>query len=267
MTSDKLLKLAAQNGNISLTKLLLEKGADARSKDPSGRCPIHAVSASLHSTSVSVVRLLLEFGADIDERDIFFWVPLHLAAQFGDLPLTRFLLEKGAKVNSESITDDQPIHMALHAPNHATYDVIKLLLKHGAALNCANSNSDRPLHLAIRKGQPLVVELLLKSGSDVNDFGYPSGRPIHVACKGGSLESVRMLLDHGVDVNGVEGAIDGYQPLHVAAGWCELPGLIDLLVSRGAVVDTECSRGLTALALACANGRLTNVKDLLAIHI
>jgi ankyrin repeat protein len=55
------LSRATRNGHEAVVKLLLEKGADVKSKDGVGRTPPSRAAGGVHK---AVVRLLLEKGAE-----------------------------------------------------------------------------------------------------------------------------------------------------------------------------------------------------------
>jgi ankyrin repeat protein len=57
---------AAQQGHLSVAKLLLERGADVRMKKDDGYTPLHYAAKS---GNISLVKLLLERGADVREKD------------------------------------------------------------------------------------------------------------------------------------------------------------------------------------------------------
>ena len=75
---------------------------------------------------------------------------------------------------------------------------------------------------------------------------------LHWACFGGQADLSRSLLDRKADVN--QRTNLGLEALMAAsgAGHCNV---IELLTSRGAVIDARCNVGETAIALAAANDK------------
>jgi ankyrin repeat protein len=60
------LSWAAECGREAVLKLLVEKGADVKSKDSCGRTPLSWAAEKGHE---AVVELLLEKGADVESKD------------------------------------------------------------------------------------------------------------------------------------------------------------------------------------------------------
>ncbi|OGE46567.1 hypothetical protein PENARI_c187G02191 [Penicillium arizonense] len=69
------LSLAVRMGSIEATKILLEHGSCADSRDKNGKSPLHyaAEAGNVHK----IVKLLIQYGADVNSRDILGFTPLH----------------------------------------------------------------------------------------------------------------------------------------------------------------------------------------------
>ncbi|MEG9862692.1 MAG: ankyrin repeat domain-containing protein [Parvularculales bacterium] len=83
------------------------------------------------------------------------------------------------------------------------------------------------------------VEAALKRGADIDARDEKNGgTPLHWAA-GYSSEPmvVELLLSRGAAIN--SRAIDGYTPLHVAAEQSKTPAVVELLLERGADIDTR----------------------------
>ncbi|KAK5002004.1 hypothetical protein LTR28_011951, partial [Elasticomyces elasticus] len=74
------IRTAARNGQGAVVRLLLEKGADADSKDSKGHTPLSEAAEEGHE---AVVRLLLEMGANAESKDSKDQTPLLMAADKG----------------------------------------------------------------------------------------------------------------------------------------------------------------------------------------
>ena len=94
-----LLSLAADAGNHSMVRYMLEKGAEPnRRLDCEGRKTTLACAA-WHSDE-EMVQLLLQYGARLQESGA-----LVMAAQEGKLDMVRMLIAKGADVNEMGCAD------------------------------------------------------------------------------------------------------------------------------------------------------------------
>ena len=85
------LHLAAYNGHIEISRLLLQNGADVNAKSDDGSTPLHW--AAEHG-QVDILHLLVENGADLEAQDNDGWRALHEAAYNGHLPFIQELISR-----------------------------------------------------------------------------------------------------------------------------------------------------------------------------
>ena len=93
------LEIARQLGWLSVTKWLVEKGANVNAKSAPGH---HALLHTVRNSCVA--ELLLDGGAFVDVRDSLGCTPLHHAARRGSMPLARLYISRGASLNA--LTDE-----------------------------------------------------------------------------------------------------------------------------------------------------------------
>ncbi|MEI6529718.1 MAG: ankyrin repeat domain-containing protein [Candidatus Falkowbacteria bacterium] len=97
-------------GNTTLTKLLLEKGADPKiSCGAKQLTPLHVASKNGNK---DIIQLLLNAKVQIDSLDIDGNTPLHLAANFKKEEAILLLLEAGAYYKSRNYQDQTPADIA-----------------------------------------------------------------------------------------------------------------------------------------------------------
>jgi ankyrin repeat protein len=129
---------------------------------------------------------------------------------------------------------------ALHVAamgNHR--EIVDLLLGHGADLNAVDDKfGATPAGWANERGLTGIVEYLCGRGTVVD---------LNRAAAFGLIGRVRELLaEEGTVVN----SLDGYgRPIHEASLWGH-PGIVELLLERGADPNLENCDGQTALAVA-----------------
>jgi len=153
------LSAACANGNLEMTKLLIENGypsdgyiqamqtaaqfnqVDVLSYLISTGCDVNgifnlntALGVASFFGSIDCVKLLASNGANINEiPDV--GTPLAEACFTGQTEVVRYLLEKGADVNlqpSDPSSEQLPL---LQAINSGSFDIVKLLVEHGAKVN------------------------------------------------------------------------------------------------------------------------------------
>jgi len=127
-----------------------------------------------------------------------------------------------------------------------------------------------PLCVSVRQGHEAIVRLLLeKDRSLLHDPASPLFSPLYWALNqayyvSNAVPVIRVLLDFGANVNGDCSPFHNQSPVHIAAR-SFTPGLIELLLERGASIDSR-KRGhrMTTLMFAVLNGVPENCKLLLA---
>ena len=120
------LYVAVEAGNIELTKLLIDRGADVNLPVKFKRTPLYAAAFGAFP---DLVKLLLESGADPMQLAKSQTV-LHVAADNGCLQCAIHLVEAGAEVNALTVNGVPPIHFAIRNGHD---DVAAYLRDHGAA--------------------------------------------------------------------------------------------------------------------------------------
>lgn len=101
----------------------------------------------------------------------------------------------------------------------------------------------------------------LDAGVDINAFDRVDQTALIAALNHGHIECARVLLDRGADVNLADPA--GWSPLIHAVYFGADDALIGLLLERGAQINHQNHRGVTALYLAAGIGREEQVRWLL----
>ncbi|XP_064652965.1 ankyrin-1-like [Lineus longissimus] len=194
---------------VSISKMLLRKGAFANLLDNGGQTPLHM---ACREGKLGLAEVFIAFGADIEIRDkVRGQCALHLACLKPEsYPVTELLIKAGAKLNiQDKHRGDTPLHIATKGnclrslelllkahsktdiPNdesgytalhisaiHGYYYASKMLLEHGANTEIKEKNwKHSPLQMALRRQHYHQMELLIKYGADVDSedkWGYSS---------------------------------------------------------------------------------------------
>ncbi|KAL3451783.1 ankyrin repeat-containing domain protein [Aspergillus insuetus] len=153
---------AAASGQAELAKLLLEKGANVKTKDRNLCSPLLLAVENGHD---EVVKMLLSHGAPVNTRHKHYQTPLSSAAERGRLKCVELLLEHGAMVDAQ---DEYGRTELFHAAENRRVMVVERLLERGADPNkrATCMNGWTPLHLAASNQDEAVIKLLLNAGAD-----------------------------------------------------------------------------------------------------
>ena len=151
------LMVAAFNGNLEFTKLLLQCGAHISAKDKNGYTALHWAAYNGH---VEVIKLLIEKEAEPNLPSQFGWTALMQAATRGHLLACAYLIFRGADVNLATSDGWTSLHKAA---NNGHTEVVKLLLAKGANRFAKYLNGKTAIDLAIKAEHLDIVELLNKT--------------------------------------------------------------------------------------------------------
>ncbi len=242
------LLFAARQGDVDSATLLLAAGADVNDTAPMGTS---ALVVAAHSGHGVLARLLLDKGADPNAAEAGY-TALHAAVLRGDLRLVEALVAHGAGPNA-SLTRGTPARRVSRDWSLGHHLI-------GAT----------PFWLAARFREPGIMRVLADHGADPL-FVRDGTTAVMAALRGGStrarfgvrpadqdeeerrtLDAVELALDVGVDVSIAND--NGDTALHIAASR-QFDTAIQLLASRGAVLDVRNKRGQTPLALASTGPR------------
>ena len=114
---------------------------------------------------------LIHAGANVNFGNYYDVTPLHTAAEWGKIKMTKVLLYHHAAVNIINKDKDTPLHCAVRSPNatsEASLIIAKLLLSQGADVNKTNRDGKTPIDIAIERGNKEMIELLESHISNVH---------------------------------------------------------------------------------------------------
>lgn len=154
-TATARLRVAVEKENVSLTRSLLDDGADI---DDS------LLIAACEAGNEEMVQLLVDRAAPNLDINVFDSI-LIKASKIGQVSVVRLLLESGrANVNATNDLGYTPLMMAAEAGHLST---VLLLIHRGADVNRRNSLNITALMMAARAGQESAVRLLLENHAEV----------------------------------------------------------------------------------------------------
>jgi ankyrin repeat protein len=261
------LMFAAQQGDVDSARILLDAKANPNDVIPkSGATPLIIASAIGHP---EVVALLLDKGANPNAVDANGFTSLHHAVRDSD-----YGVDPASKATATTIVKALLAHGA--NPNvRLALDKEKTAAERKAQAGNAGARTKRttititevelggatPLALAAEVNNLDAVKALVDGGADPLIPTEQGTTPLILASGAGTdvqraralderamaVETARYLLDHGADVNAA--GQFGWTALH-AASYQGLNDLVELLVNRGAKIDTLDGLGQTPLSIA-----------------
>lgn len=187
-------------GGLEVTTLMISRNCDSLHV-----CPIHS---SFIEDIGFMEPLLQNGGPDYDSSHILSelmycargirWLPLHVFAVTGNLPVVQLLLEKGVSVSAEMKYGIQAIHLGAR---NGSITVLAALIEAGADVNCKDRDGYQPLHyLSDSQDRPDVIQYLAEQGAEVDSSLYSrldnsdEQTPVYLACKNDFVGILEVLI-------------------------------------------------------------------------
>jgi ankyrin repeat protein/L-ascorbate metabolism protein UlaG (beta-lactamase superfamily) len=251
------LHYAAEQGNVTIARILLDAGASVDGFDSDESTPLDVAALNRRP---EVVDLLLARGADVNRRDKNGAYALSFAASGGDTLVIRRLLEAGSDLNFRDNAGGTLLHFA--APRDLR-TLVRVVLDHGADPNVGTFEGETPLSYAASRGRTEIVRALLEAGADPSLPDSSGTTPLMSASWGGQTEIFRLMLEAGADPNAANDW--GLTALAIAArnGNAEVARL---LLEKGADPNHTGREGETILHAAVVGGSPETVDAVLAAH-
>lgn len=164
--------LAVFSDSFSVTKLLLDHGANVKALIDSGPSPL---DIAVIKSNTAICKLLVDAGCDVNAPSLDGFTALHTAACFCNKETVRALVDLGADVFARVKDGRTPLHMACFK---GQLDNVRELVEAGCDdLEIEDEMAWTPLHFAAWYGHLDVVKFLLDKGAEVGKrtTGGPSG--------------------------------------------------------------------------------------------
>lgn len=287
-----LLSMMCYNDNKEMVELLLKNHADPNQILPQSKAPVVPLHIACFTENREIAKLLLQHKVDpyVMKLSIF------AACKKGDKELLRLLLEKDEYKNVNlQITDDLTPLLAACRFKHP--EIVELLLKKGADVYVETSAGYCPIHIACKAGclksaelllehdikqidlqatnelftplmvaskknKPEIVKFLLEKGANKKLFDLYGFSAIHLACMHNSLEATSQLLENDETkyINFLDES--GNTPLIWATAYNNKE-VLKFLIDKKADINIKDTTGYNAFHIACEEGHLEIVKQLL----
>jgi ankyrin repeat protein len=244
---------AAQRGDRTLVRTLLQQGADVNAPGVDGSTALHR---AVYADHLDVTDLLLKAGARVTAADRYGVTPLSLACINGNAKMIRLLIEVGADPNGVDPAGETPLMIAART---GVPDALGALIDAGARVDARDTQFQQTaLMFAVRENHPAAVKFLIDHGAAVNAQTRKGPTPAFVPpCKGTGCGSEGVGINRqGLPDRGRRAeAKGGMTPLLYAAR----DGRIEsarLLVAAGANLEQGDANAIRPLLMAAVNNHL-----------
>ncbi len=231
------LMLAAREGHVELSRVLVGAGADVNAAAGDGKT---ALAMAIFNGNYEVASVLVDSKADVNTADAQRFTPLFWAVDrrnmetapnfpwmvtLDPLPLIRKMLDAGA--NPNALVNNTPrarmregsprivfATALMRAAFAADLELVKLLLDHGADPKIISRDSENMLSAAAGLGfvhgyhrgkspeeRLQVVKLFVELGNDINHYDDYGITPLMAAGNFGNVPIIQYLIDAGADLN------------------------------------------------------------------
>jgi ankyrin repeat protein len=130
---------ASIEGDLSLVKYLLSRGADVNARDEYNNTP-------LHYSKPKVVRYLVDKGAEINAINKFRNTPVFHICRSGDVSNLKMLYKKGMDLKIKTVERKTTLHFAAR---NGRLQVVQFLIEKGVDVNAKDKYGFTPLHETI----------------------------------------------------------------------------------------------------------------------
>ena len=271
-----LLHWATANGNLKLTEILIEAGADIDAMNNEGDAPIHLAARFGHTAIAGY--LIDSADANKNVQNIQGFTPLHVASLYGQTDFIYMLFERGVDKDIVSKKRFGPLHTAVHSSDIQT---IQVLLDNEIDVEQRDNFGNTPFQHAILLGNVEISTLLLGQDANLNHQNFEGNSGLHLLSSSiltnrylrnmreierllalneesdisqllttnfsTNFELYQLLLGNGAEIDAKNKL--GQTPLQTAVLANNI-GFIRSIISAGANIEHEDSAGNTAIHLA-----------------
>ena len=264
--NDKAFVDLVRDGNFESIKKAVSEGANVNARWSNG---VSVLRWAVMNCDYETVKLLLDNKATVPESDDLLiecaacgiprrpgaWVtkkPWELAEpkKIDDsFKIAKLLLAHGVDINHHSTGTHGTFKTALEeAVQWGLLEMVQFLLDNGAKVTIEEMN------WAAYRRRIEVAELLLQRIKDINEKDKAGRSALHSAAGTGSREMTALFLEHGAKAD--------IEDMVIAAG-CEDIGALEVLMPKFPDIDAQ-ANSHTALMAAARNGRIQNMELLLS---
>ena len=192
---EDLLHLACENSQISLIKTLLKCNVNTNSINAKGLSPLHVAAIN---GNVEVTRLLVNEGANLEMKDSKCGSsPFLHACQNGRVKIVRLLIANGANIKAVGMNGTNALHFAAESGN---VELVEMLIDNFPNVNATDADGTTVLQFAAISGNVKVLDILIGRGADLNAQNRLNFDALHFAARYGNVQATIYLIKKGCDI-------------------------------------------------------------------
>ncbi|XP_048241523.1 serine/threonine-protein phosphatase 6 regulatory ankyrin repeat subunit B-like [Haliotis rufescens] len=255
LTLNRLLLVAAVNGNSDILGYLLQEGADINTRDKGMQTIFHLVCKSGMEKTLKVLLTRKPGNNSINSVDVNGRTPVMVAAHTGSEGCFK-LLQTISNLNLKDKNSYGIIHLACIGGTKA---IVQHVLS-PSNINSRGMHGYTPVMVAAFNGHQSVFYLLVSYQADLTLVCTHSVSLLQLACQGGNTA----ILQHVLSPSNINSrGTNGCTPVMVAA-FNGHQSVFDLLVSYQADLTLVNTDGNSLLQLACRGGNTAIVQHVLS---
>lgn len=239
------------------------KGADPNARNSDGATPL---AAAVKADAQAAAAALLKDGASLSARDAMGDTPLHIAVLWSARHCLPVLMDAGADPDARNLSGESPLHQATKKRD---VESLRFLMGRGASVQARDNRGATPLFIAAKSGAVDAEKLLIASGAEIDARDLAGRSPLGAAVESGEVECARLLVAAGASILARDA--EGESPLTMAAG--RAPALVEALVTPANAnladadgkaplrVLVDAKAPIASIELVLSRGGLVNARD------
>ena len=248
------LHRACSRGTMSVTRSLVDAGADVSATDSNGWSPLHCCAYYSTGDHGKIARMLLDADVDVEARTLRQRTPLHLAVIQDHVADGAASGAADAATSEVDVDENTRTHRRMperkarrsRQVSVGVCDMIELLARRGADLEARDLSGRTALHFACRKGDPRVVHSLLVLGANAYATTRNKMTCLHIAVEHARRPVVRLLVRYDAESRRLKTMRDSANR-----------------IAADTAPDQRTRDSLVSMWEACEDGKLATVRKLL----
>ncbi|MBN1180971.1 MAG: ankyrin repeat domain-containing protein [Bacteroidales bacterium] len=236
-------------GKNDLTKSLVDRSKDINS----------CFHKAFRAGNMEIIQYCIEKGADKNSRDATGKTILLLAAESGNIENIKFCIET-LKLNPHDVSASKETALMLAAKtgNIAT---LNYLLDLGITLEAENNMGETAVFYALEADNDKAFQFLVQQKANIKHIAKDKSTLLIKAAHEEQADVMEYLLNSGLPVNAKNNKGESAFQIVISA-FFKNDKLIDLMIEKGADLETKDERGRTLLFMEAEDDHLEKVKSL-----